>query len=202
MTPLFKKLNLKSETSILVLDAPESFEPELASLDGVKVVRSAAKTKEVSFAMAFVTTLAGVEKATAQIDAKAVGDVIVWMVYPKQTSKKYKCEFNRDTGWNAMRSAGFDTVRQVAYAVASDEKRALLQHLLESKSIAQAIVFASTQIECDGLANDLQQDGFDAVALRGDQDRAAAERALGFFAARGHYQGDVKVTKPVFGRAA
>ncbi len=44
--------------------------------------------------------------------------------------------------------------------------------------------------------------GFDAVVLRGDQDRVAAERALGFFAARGHYQGDVQVTKPVFGRAA
>ncbi|MDO9235548.1 MAG: DUF934 domain-containing protein [Aquabacterium sp.] len=44
--------------------------------------------------------------------------------------------------------------------------------------------------------------GFDAATLRGDQDRAVAERALGFFAARGHYQGDVQVSKPVFGRAA
>lgn len=44
--------------------------------------------------------------------------------------------------------------------------------------------------------------GFDAVVLRADQERAAAERALGFFAARGHYQGDIKVTKPVFARTA
>jgi uncharacterized protein (DUF934 family) len=48
----------------------------------------------------------------------------------------------------------------------------------------------------------LARTGFDAVALRANQDRAAAERALGFFAARGHYQGDVQATKPVFGRAA
>ena len=114
MTPLFKKLNLKFETSILVLDAPESFEPELALLEGVKVVRSAAKAKEVSFAMAFVTTLVGVEKATAQIDAKAVGDVMIWMVYPKQTSKKYKCEFHRDTGWKALTDLGYESVRMVA----------------------------------------------------------------------------------------
>ena len=46
----------------------------------------------------------------------------------------------------------------------------------------------------------LHRTGFDAVALRGDQDRAAAERALGFFAARGHYQGDVQVGRPVFSR--
>lgn len=46
----------------------------------------------------------------------------------------------------------------------------------------------------------LARTGFDAVALRGDQDRATAERTLGFFAARGHYQGDVTAPKPVFGR--
>lgn len=48
----------------------------------------------------------------------------------------------------------------------------------------------------------LARTGFDAVALRADQDRATAERQLGFFAARGHYQGDVQQHQPVFGRAA
>lgn len=48
----------------------------------------------------------------------------------------------------------------------------------------------------------LARTGFDAVVLRGDQDRATAERTLGFFAARGHYQGDVLQHQPVFGRAA
>ncbi len=48
----------------------------------------------------------------------------------------------------------------------------------------------------------LQRCGFNAVTLRADQDRGIAERQLGFFAARGHYQGDVNTTKPVFGRAA
>ena len=48
----------------------------------------------------------------------------------------------------------------------------------------------------------LKRCGFSAVALRADQDRGIAERQLSFFAARGHYQGDVNVTQPVFGRAA
>lgn len=30
------------------------------------------------------------------------------------TSRRYTCEFNRDTGWAALHKAGFDTVRQVA----------------------------------------------------------------------------------------
>ncbi len=48
----------------------------------------------------------------------------------------------------------------------------------------------------------LARTGCDAIALRGDQDRAVAERTLSFFAQPGHYQGDVKTTQPVFGRAA
>src|SRR5207244_833543 len=57
-------------------------------------------------------------------------------------------------------------IKQVLFwADSSQHKRKLLDHWLRDKSIDQAIVFASTQIECDGLAEDLQQAGFDAVAL-------------------------------------
>jgi uncharacterized protein (DUF934 family) len=45
----------------------------------------------------------------------------------------------------------------------------------------------------------LQRTGFDAVVLRGDQKREHAERALEFF--RGHYQGDVQQTHPLFKRS-
>ena len=59
-------------------------------------------------------------------------------------------------------------IRQVLHwADNAHHKRKMLDHLLRDTSINQAIVFASTQIECDGLANDLQQDGFSAVALHG-----------------------------------
>jgi len=44
----------------------------------------------------------------------------------------------------------------------------------------------------------LKRTGFDAVVLRADQDRAAAERALTFFP--GHYQGDVEDNHPIFAR--
>jgi len=57
-------------------------------------------------------------------------------------------------------------------------KRKLLAHLLRDTTINQAIVFASTQIECDGLANDLQQDGFSAVALHGALSQGLRNRRL------------------------
>jgi superfamily II DNA/RNA helicase len=57
-------------------------------------------------------------------------------------------------------------------------KRKLLDHLLRDTTINQAIVFASTQVECDGLANDLVQEGFSAVALHGALGQGLRNRRL------------------------
>jgi superfamily II DNA/RNA helicase len=58
-------------------------------------------------------------------------------------------------------------------------KRAMLDHWLRDPAIDQAIVFASTQIECDALATDLQQAGFAAVALHGALPQGLRNRRLG-----------------------
>jgi superfamily II DNA/RNA helicase len=70
-------------------------------------------------------------------------------------------------------------IRQVLYwADHPQHKRQLLDHWLRDKSIDQAIVFASTQIECDNLAADLQQEGFSAVALHGALSQGLRNRRL------------------------
>ncbi|WP_315127822.1 DEAD/DEAH box helicase [Comamonas antarctica] len=60
----------------------------------------------------------------------------------------------------------------------AQHKRKLLDHWLRDTTINQAIVFASTQVECDGLATDLQQDGFSAVALHGALSQGLRNRRL------------------------
>ena len=114
MSAIFNKLNLKSQTEILVLNAPESFEPELVALENVTIRRSAQDVKEIAFSLAFVTRQKEVDAIAGIIARKATGDAIVWFAYPKGTSKKYKCDFNRDTGWAALGAAGFEGVRMVA----------------------------------------------------------------------------------------
>ena len=64
------------------------------------------------------------------------------------------------------------------WADTPDHKRKLLDHWLRDTTINQAIVFASTQIECDDLANDLQQANFSAVALHGALSQAVRNRRL------------------------
>ena len=112
MTPLFKKLNLTTQAVVHVLNAPGSFEPQLAALRGVTVKRSVAGVSP--FAMAFVITQAELDVASRKLAAACSGDAILWMVYPKGTSKQYRCEFNRDSGWAVLTAAGFEPVRMVA----------------------------------------------------------------------------------------
>ena len=71
------------------------------------------------------------------------------------------------------------SIKQVLYwADNAEHKRKLLDHWLRDASIDQAIVFASTQIECDGLAGELQQAGFSAVALHGALSQGLRNRRL------------------------
>jgi superfamily II DNA/RNA helicase len=70
-------------------------------------------------------------------------------------------------------------IKQVLFwADNADHKRKLLDHWLRDTGINQAIVFCSTQIECDGLATDLQQSGFAAVALHGALSQGIRNRRL------------------------
>ncbi|NML46769.1 DEAD/DEAH box helicase [Ramlibacter sp. G-1-2-2] len=68
--------------------------------------------------------------------------------------------------------------QKLFWADNASHKRQLLDHWLRDTKIDQAIVFASTKIECDGLAEDLQQAGFAAVSLHGDLSQGLRNRRL------------------------
>jgi hypothetical protein len=114
MPSIFEKLNLKDQPEIFVLDAPMSFEPEVTKLHDVKVSRELRADGAVEFALAFAVTQAELDKVSKSLAGRAKSDAIVWIAYPKKSSKRYTCEFNRDSGWHVLRDAGFDTVRSVA----------------------------------------------------------------------------------------
>jgi hypothetical protein len=114
MATVFEKLNWKDQQEIVVLNAPESFEPQLAQLSVEKIHRNLSPLKDTAFLLAFVTRKNEVDSLAPQIAKRAKGDVTVWFAYPKGTSKKYKCDFNRDTGWDALTAHGLETVRAIA----------------------------------------------------------------------------------------
>ncbi|THT99652.1 DEAD/DEAH box helicase [Lampropedia puyangensis] len=68
--------------------------------------------------------------------------------------------------------------QKLFWADSGEHKRELLDTWLRDTQIDQAIVFASTQIECDALAEDLQQANFSAVALHGALSQGLRNRRL------------------------
>jgi hypothetical protein len=113
-TPLFDKLNLGAHDEIVLFNAPESFESQLKKLKGVKIARDPGKPKAIKFGLAFAMTQAQLDRASTLFAAGSEGDAVLWFAYPKGTSKRYTCEFNRDAGWGVIRAAGFESVRMVA----------------------------------------------------------------------------------------
>ena len=114
MSSIFLKLNLKAQREIAVFNVPASFEAELAQLKGFKIVRDARKPTAIQFALAFVVQQSELNRLSRILADGSEGDALLWFAYPKGTSKRYSCDFNRDTGWQVIRKAGFDSVRQVA----------------------------------------------------------------------------------------
>ena len=115
MNPIFKKLNFKDQSQLHIINAPASFKKdmdEMAFLTEVKT--SLAGTKKIQFFLAFVTKQNEVDDLTSKVTPLVEGDGLVWFVYPKGSSKKYKCEFNRDNGWAMLGKQGYEPVRLVA----------------------------------------------------------------------------------------
>lgn len=115
MTPLFKKLNYKTQNTIVSINPPASFLPELKAMsESATIIDSLGKAKDIEFVIVFATKQKEVDKAAEQIAKKAEQDAVIWFCYPKGTSKKYSCGFNRDTGWAKLGELGYEPVRAVA----------------------------------------------------------------------------------------
>lgn len=115
MDAIFKKLNLKDQTTVVILNAPGSFEVNMDSIrDQANIVTSLDRVSEIEFIMVFVTKQDEIDALVPKFVPLLKGDAVLWMCYPKGTSKKYKCDFNRDTGWKVMAPYDLETVRMVA----------------------------------------------------------------------------------------
>ena len=115
MNPIFKKLNFKDQSQLHIVNAPASFKNDMDEMALLAEVKTAlAGAKKVQFFLAFVTKQKEVDDLTSKVVPLMEGDGLIWFAYPKGTSKKYKCEFNRDNGWALLGKNGYEPVRMVA----------------------------------------------------------------------------------------
>jgi len=115
MTPLFKKLNFKDQKTILVINSPASFAAELSEMATFAEIQKEVKeTAEIEFTICFLSSKKEIEDFMESVKNKLKGDATIWLCYPKGSSKKYKCDFNRDTGWDKVANYNLEPVRQVS----------------------------------------------------------------------------------------
>ena len=116
MTPLFHKLNLKDQNDLHIFYAPESFNQQMSAMEQIKTIHQTIQDINVgiTFLLIFVLTEDQIRETIQLVYPHFEGDATIWFAYPKKTSKKYSCSFNRDTGWAVLGKYNLEPVRMVA----------------------------------------------------------------------------------------
>jgi hypothetical protein len=114
MPTVFAKLNFKDQPEVVIVNAPDTFSPELSGLNA-KVLTDMKKAKVLEFVVLFVTAKEELERLAPLIGRRSKGDAVIWVAYPKSSSKKYKSGIKRgDDSWKSMGAQGFEPVRMIA----------------------------------------------------------------------------------------
>ena len=115
MDATFKKLNYKEGQPLFVIHPPMTFEEMIHTLpDHTSVFYEIKPTDLVDFIMVFTMNKIELNELVKLFVLCLNGDAVVWIAYPKGTSKRYKCDFNRDDCWELMAPWQMMPVRQVA----------------------------------------------------------------------------------------
>jgi hypothetical protein len=115
MDSVFKKMNFKDSKTVVVVNAPLSFEPNIDAMQGFTTFkRDLSVVEKTDFILAFCTQQKEVDSVATEAANRLESDGLLWFAYPKGSSKKLKCDFNRDTGWAVLGEKGFEPVRMVA----------------------------------------------------------------------------------------
>ena len=121
----------KEQPNIVAINSPKTFDNELEEM-----------SKRANIIKDFMEVIE-IEQFISTIYQKLKGDAVIWLCYPKMTSKNYKCHFNRDSGWTSLGKYNLEPVRQVAI---DDDFSALRFRKVECiKTITRRESFAITR---------------------------------------------------------
>ena len=86
-TPLVKKLGIKAESRVALVNAPASFEGTLGALpDRASLIRQPRGTQQVDVIVCFATSLGDLKKQFPVIRRRLASAGGLWIAWPKQAS--------------------------------------------------------------------------------------------------------------------
>jgi hypothetical protein len=115
MNDLLTKMNFKGHSRVDLFNAPEDvLELFTSNQVGAEISINPSAFNTISFAVVFVMKQEEINHFVKLIAPKLDSDAVFWICYPKGSSKRYKCDFNRDKGWDILGEYEMEGIRQVA----------------------------------------------------------------------------------------
>lgn len=115
---LAKKLNVSASSHALVMNAPDVVRPLIDHLEnelGASVDHDVQQDQAYDYVHVYVETAAQASSYLPDaLDALAEGGLL-WVSYPKKSSKRYASDVSRDSdAWAPLYARDFEAVRQVS----------------------------------------------------------------------------------------
>jgi hypothetical protein len=114
-TSLNKKLGIKPKQRLLILNAPEGYAEQIGTLlpADVELVTSPASASNFDVVLQFVRNKAEVEQNTPLAIQMVKPGGLLWISYPKQSSK-VPTDINRDILWKIFPDSEWRPVTQIS----------------------------------------------------------------------------------------
>lgn len=109
---LFEKLQLADEKNLLIQGLPSSIEKQFNKLSFAKNVTPLLKSRKIDFALVFAVNENQLNGILSDIMPALKEDTKFWVAYPK-VSSKIVTDLNRESSWNRLTSAGYETTIRV-----------------------------------------------------------------------------------------
>ncbi len=119
MDTIWKKLQIKDQKRFLVRCMPPELESLRDSAESDWTIDREEPEHEGDYdlILQFVKSEEDIRAAADVLKHRADPDrTLVWIAYPKKSSKRYRVDISRDTGWDAVLNLGWEGVRQVSIA--------------------------------------------------------------------------------------
>jgi len=111
---VFKKLGVKANQRMLILNLPEGYQYALGTLPpGVSVLNEADGTATFDCVQVFVHSRADVQKYAKTATSALKPGGMLWFSYPKKSSK-IKTDISRDDGWDGLNALGLQGVSLIS----------------------------------------------------------------------------------------
>lgn len=136
MSERFKKLRYTGQKEILLMNPPEAVRDYVKELPEGTVVHEEAGKGHYGFIMLFALTHEDVQKNAGRVVDALEEEGILWICYPKKSSKRYLTALSRDNILSPFGAYGFEGVTQVA--IDEDWSALRIKHVDKIKNMTRS----------------------------------------------------------------